>query len=304
MILKKDEPAQLFPEPLSYERIWLEDEDSNGEPISYTDCMESSVLRFMQAVLFDPHSISPSGVPTKVDLELIHTRVKDPEVVAFFEENPNILKPNLYNITDGFETRQAWSRLMNKKNIFNYKRATNGVYKNCAVQGRIEVPTEVEILIEMEPCLHNILSVFRYFLGVDFDEVDQGRSSSWSKNIEAHSKDVSASVQSHFDAAAHQLSRPGMALQFRVRVPNSGDNLLFFVNVDIAVNGWETWRWVLTRRILDVGDTETARRLTQDCAVDSQGNLFFLTSVHSHIDSCIENKNDIPTAVVHPEAME
>jgi len=304
-------PGLLFPDPLSFERIWLEDENSptvvgataratkKGRgggvgkcarsavpPINYTDCMESSVIRFMQAVLFDPCSLSHSGVPTKVDLELVHTRVNDPDVVAFFVHNPEILEAKYYNPKRvGFETRQAWARLVNKRPAFNYKRATNGVYKNDAVQGKVEVPVEVEMLIEMEPCLHNILNVFRHFLGVDFTELDQFRPSSWSKNVEAHSKDVSALVQNHFDAASRQLSRPGMMLQFQVHVRDPCDGARFFVNVDIAVNGRVAWRWVLTRCVLDVGGTETARRLTPNCVEDKQGKPFFLTSKHSHIES-------------------
>jgi len=58
----------------------------------------------------------------------------------------------------------------------------------------------------------------------------------------------------------------------------------FWVNIDIAVNGQRTWRWVLSRRRVDVGDTETARRLTGAPALDEHGNPFFVTSFHSHIE--------------------
>ena len=70
-----------LPDPLDYELIKLLDKMPNGVQISYTDCMESSCLRFMQAMCCDAKSLDEHGRPTRVDLDLVGLIVPDLEVL-------------------------------------------------------------------------------------------------------------------------------------------------------------------------------------------------------------------------------
>merc|ERR1719321_1781177 len=119
---------------------------------------------------------------------------------------------------------------------------------NDALWGDIELPLETEWVLELEPCVHNIIQICRHFLGVDFDEIEAHMP--WSMTCETHALDVSAVAQPYLDAAMKQLSRPGMVLQCRMSVDTR--KCFTFVNIDVGVNGKPAWRWVLTRTEIDI----------------------------------------------------
>jgi hypothetical protein len=271
-----------FPDPIDYQCIWLEDRDSNGAAINYTDCMESSSLRFVQTMLSDLRSLNEMKVPTLVDMELVHQRVQDPLVRSFFERYPSILHESCYDLGSGFDARQAWSRIMTRKPFFRYKRSAEGVYMNNALMGHVDLPLETEWARELEPCVHNIIQICRHFLGVDFDKIEARMP--LSMTCETHALDVSAAAQPYLDEAMNQLSRPGMVLQCRMSVDTTQGFMFFHANIDVGVNGKPTWRWVLTRREIDIGTTAIAGQLAADCALGEDGNPFYVTSAHSHIE--------------------
>lgn len=179
-----------LPEPIDYKRIWLEDRNDRTEAINYTDCMESSTLRFVQACLADQSSLNKSGRPTMVDLNLARARVKDNNVLAFLQANPHILPASSYNSGEGFAARTEWARLMNNKPFFTYKRASTGTYKNDAITGQAATPSEgLRWRLEMEPCVHNIVAVCRHFLGCNLEAVDRHSARHAANSVPAKSQD-------------------------------------------------------------------------------------------------------------------
>merc|ERR550514_1562058 len=125
-----------LPAPLDYESITLLDREPDGDRISYTDCMESSCLRFVQAMLCDTNSLDDRGQPTRVDLDLVRARVPDSQVRGFFQEYPDIFSARDYAPgRRGFKAREAWARLVTHRPFFTYKRSACGVYKNEYLEG-------------------------------------------------------------------------------------------------------------------------------------------------------------------------
>merc|ERR1711988_1551095 len=170
-------------------------------------------------------------------------------------------------------------------------RSQGGVYMNDALSGDAgELPPTTQWVLELQPCLHNIIELCRHFLRVDFSALDRSPAC-WVRTCEIHSLDATAAAQAYLDAAMEQLSRPGMALRCRASVrsrQNMSQRLMaqwFYVDVDFAANSAAEFRWVLTRRQIGIGDTKTARRLAADCAMDEHGQPIFFTSAHSNIEA-------------------
>ena len=287
-------PALNFPEPAECERIQLEDVDYNGEKISYTDCMEFSVLRFMQVVLHDAATLGADGFPTRVDLELVNARCH-PDVVRFFTSHPAILDAIEYDPNgSGFAARQAWARLVTRRPFFSYKRSTSGIYRNDVFDGIVTQPKGDAWVFELEPCVGNVIAACRYFLGVDFSAVDQSCEPPWADGGEGRNADVSCAAQPQIDAAMAQLSRPHMALQCVVKPPEwYGTSGMYFVNFDLACNKRARWRWTLTRQVLQREDVSAFRHgsapaprphCTRHCMCDEHGWPVLATSAHSHIE--------------------
>ena len=173
------------PKPLKYEPVAVTASVLNGK-VTYTDCMESSLLRFMQLALCDLSTISHDGMPTRVDDELVRCRVKDADARAFFEKYPEILPAAEYSYVNlkpgkGCAARNDWAQLVTHKRFFTYKRDTGGVYKNDALTGK--VAQRGEWLLELEPCVHNVMSALTHFLSVDFSacRAPDGRRMPWEK---------------------------------------------------------------------------------------------------------------------------
>jgi hypothetical protein len=258
--------------------ISLTDRNPVGDFIGYTDCMESSVLRFVQAMLADTRSLTPAGVPTCVDPKLVRTRVRDPEIAAFFAKYPDILDADDYFDGVGYEARQDWARLMTRKPFFSNKRSTTGIYKNDVLTGRRQVSAQAEWLLELEPCVANVISVLRHFLGVDFAEVER-EPTPWAGFGEAHTMDVSAAAQPYFDVAMRQLSRPEMELTCTVCPAERRFAGHFCVAIEFDVNREPTWHWELQRHFLDV-----VAPFDAGCAHDQRGRPILTTSAHSVIE--------------------
>jgi hypothetical protein len=253
-----------LPAPLDYEPIKLLDEMPNGGQISYTDCMESSCLRFMQAMCCDAKSLDELGRPTRVDFDLVRKRVPDVQVRKFFHAHPEILPADEYAPgRRGYETREAWARLVTHRPFFTYKRSACGVYKNEWLEG--EKMGSFRWATEMEPCVHNVISLCRNFLGVTFAKEDLEKPM-WNRrcdtNHEALNHDVSGDAQPHLSAAMHQLSRPGfMELQARVQPPRGTYQIRGNINtgthhydtdITFYVNGLGAWTWRLRRKVMSV----------------------------------------------------
>jgi len=243
-----------LPRPLDYETIKLVDTTPSGRRISYTDCMESSCLRFMQAMLCDGTSLDDGSQPTRVDLDLVKRRVPDEQVRAFFRAYPEILPEAEYAPQRrGFKAREDWAQLVAHKPFFTYKRSACGVYKNEYFSGKKTAGPQEPFLweLEMEPCVHNVISLCRHFLGVDFTKEDALKPM-WKRpcdtNHEAFHHDVSGDAQPHLDAAMRQLSRRGcMQLQARLSTTSAFGFGPYYTDVVFEFNGRRAWKWSLWR---------------------------------------------------------
>jgi len=250
-------PVRL-PAPLDYHSIKLLDKDASGSPISYTDCMESSCLRFVQAMLCDAKSLDTHGHPTRVDLDLVQARVKHAALRDFFAEYPEILPNDAYAPgCRGFKAREAWAQLVIHRPFFTYKRSACGLYKNEWLEG--DATGTYRWATEMEPCVHNVISLCRHFLGVDFAKEDAAKPM-WNRrcdtNHECLTHDVSADAKLHLAAAMRQLSRPGL-MELRARVELSGEREFcgmsrYDTDITLEVNGVNAWVWSLRRKFVEV----------------------------------------------------
>ena len=172
----------------------------------------------------------------------------------------------------GFKAREAWARLVTHRPFFTYKRSACGVYKNEWLEG--EKIGSFRWATEMEPCVHNVISLCRHFLGVTFAKEDLEKPM-WNQlcdtNHEALNHDVSGDAQPHLSAAMHQLSRPGiMELQARVQPPRMGGNFRYDTDITFDVNGLGAWTWRLRRKFVLV-PPEVLQELGGDGNEESAG---------------------------------
>lgn len=154
--------------------------------------------------------------------------------------------------------------------------------KNDALTGK--AAQRGEWLLELEPCVHNVFACLEHFLGVDFTPCrpTDGRPMPWEQAGEAHAADVSPAARTCWGFALRSLSRPGLELRGCVHPPRSraAKADVFYVDLDVAVNGAPAWRWVLTRIHL-----APCKHFAHLCAKGEDGKPgVFITSKHSHIE--------------------
>ncbi len=110
-------------EPVEYNLITFNDDDKK---ISYTDCFEVSLLRFLH-ILFVKDSL--------IDLELMKQFMDDSlfceQIINYFTKYKKVHYDALYyESNDGFVERTEWCILLNKNKFFMYK--LYGLYELCA----------------------------------------------------------------------------------------------------------------------------------------------------------------------------
>ena len=182
-----------------------------------------------------------------------------------------------------------WARLVTHRPFFTYKRSACGVYKNEWLEG--EKIGSFRWATEMEPCVHNVISLCRHFLGVTFAKEDLEKPM-WNRrcdtNHEALNHDVSGDAQLHLSAAMHQLSRPGiMELQARVHPPRMGGNFRYDTDITFDVNGLGAWTWRLRRKFVLV-PPEVLQELGGDGNEEKWARI--RTSWHSEINSVAKTR--------------
>ena len=119
----------------------------NNKDRVYTDCMEFSLLRFMQILLYDDKSSRYN--PTILDIPM-----KDILRDYINKYNKIHIKTDYYNTTNGIKERSDWATLVSDHNtIFDY-------YRN----DQSELFTNVK----------NVLLFFNYFfeIPIDFEKPD------------------------------------------------------------------------------------------------------------------------------------
>ena len=129
-------------EPVLYNLINFIDED---KIISYTDCFEISLLRFLHGVF-----VSNNSGKLVFDSERMKTFMLDtPEcnqLIDFFSLHSKIEPGEEYyqdKKSDGYQLRTDWCVFLNKKSFFRYKK--DNKYELCA-------------------CLNNLYAFFKVFL--------------------------------------------------------------------------------------------------------------------------------------------
>ena len=110
-------------EPVKYGPIKIIEKSEYGYVfISYTDCFEISLLRFLH-VLF--------GKNGRIDLIKLHKFAGINELYNYFLTNPNYSNnSDYYETSEGFKLRADWCSFLNNRNIFQYKKENK--YEVCA----------------------------------------------------------------------------------------------------------------------------------------------------------------------------
>lgn len=115
-------------EPVEYNLITFKD---NKTRVSYTDCFEVSLLRFLHFVFNNDYKMDI----VKMKSFMFNTKYCK-QLVKFFENNNDIHHDAEYYDTDeGIKIRTKWCIFLNKRFFFQYK--LEGKYEVCASNGNL-----------------------------------------------------------------------------------------------------------------------------------------------------------------------
>ena len=112
-----------IPEPVTYGPVTINNDDTL---ITYTDCFEISLLRFLHLVFGENCHINMDNLAKYMD-DSDHCN----QLFDFFKEhNTYYLTADYYDTKDGFDERTRWCQLLNDSKLFNYKKYNK--YEVCA----------------------------------------------------------------------------------------------------------------------------------------------------------------------------
>ncbi len=104
-------------EPVQYNRIEFKD---NKQKISYTDCFEISLLRFLHSIF-----LKKVDYCYKMDIQRMATYMYAnkhcKQIIKFFLNNPDIHLDADYYENEGYPLRTKWCIFLNKRPFFRYK---------------------------------------------------------------------------------------------------------------------------------------------------------------------------------------
>ena len=104
-------------DPVKYNLISFKD---NKNKISYTDCFEISLLRFLHAVF-----IKKDNESFKIDINRMKCFMNNnkfcKQIIAFFTNNSEIHLDQNYYEKDGYAIRTKWCIFLNNRPFFRYK---------------------------------------------------------------------------------------------------------------------------------------------------------------------------------------
>lgn len=132
---------------------------NNGR--NYTDCMEFSLLRFLQLLMYDKEQLCnylQSSYVLKESINKNDLKISNKslyiELLEFIERYPNIYPYAKYYLSnpEGIEQREGWTKLVSDRNFFDY-------YRNDGA----ELFTSVE----------NILNFFNGFFGMGLNIIPE-----------------------------------------------------------------------------------------------------------------------------------
>ena len=131
---------QKYPRPVPYGPIKIiKNTEEEYKVISYTDCMEISLLRFLHMIF---------GNKGKMELKQ-HSHLQcHNELVSYLFDKVFSYDVNYYETKIGFQERANWCNFLNERDIFKYKK--NNLYEVCA-------------------SLENLFSFFSYFFNISFE---------------------------------------------------------------------------------------------------------------------------------------
>ena len=170
--------------------------NNNGR--TYTDCMEFSLLRFLQLLMYDKELLA-SYLQSSYFLKELHKSTHI-ELLQFIDMYPNIYPHALYYLSniEGIKQREDWTKLLSDKDFFDY-------YRNDGA----ELFTSVE----------NILNFFNGFFGMSLNitpeyhqqslDIIGEKFSSLTKSIRIKKSEPIIEVkQMNVECAMRYLSRP------------------------------------------------------------------------------------------------
>jgi len=193
----------------------------NNGSITYTDCMEFSLLRFLQLLLYDPRQIGKDGFSFYPNMEgLIKTHIKKYGKIYEIAE---------YYLSDGKIEREEWANFLSNKEFMKYYRNDN-----C----------------ELFTCLTNIFNFFNIFLGLKFKNIEEigKKFSNKNKNISICIKETKTyKKEMKMKEIIDLLSRPEDEYEI---------NKKYFVKdsktiISISIDNMHFYEWILTEIVID-----------------------------------------------------
>ena len=195
---------------------------NNGE-ISYTDCMEFSLLRFLQLLFYDPKQICKEGYSFYPNMEGM--------LKNYVKKYKKIYQKSEYYLREGKIEREEWACLLSNKEYMKYYRNDN-----C----------------ELFTCVSNIFNFFLVFLGLKFNSFEEigKKFSNKSKNISISIKQTKTyKKEMNMKEIMDLLSRPDEEY-----IENINKN--FFVKdsktiILISIDNNHSYEWILSEMSID-----------------------------------------------------
>lgn len=215
--------------------------------VAYTDCVESSFMRFFQLVLHDLEFRGQcASVRGRIDLGYLTSICDDQELIGFFTQWPEIHDAEYYDEGHpGYAIRTEWCAFLTRRNErFQYVRTPKNQFLDDVVSDGDMPPAEMVFQYELDATVHNHISVF----AASFPGLRSALPSPLSIVEDLEDSSVYAPL---FEALASFFSRPGFTLRISLdQLKRFGLSSFWFSSLDlrISINGIQLWIWTISRR--------------------------------------------------------
>jgi hypothetical protein len=256
----------IIPEPVEYglityktfENESIENKTVEDEiTISYTDCFEISLLRFLHLVF---------GKDGEINLDYLNTFMDDSEQCNrlykyFINNNMYYVPDEYYKSKDGFVERANWCKFLNESKCFHYKKS--GKYELCA---------SIENLVTFFKTFFPKIQIKTELLELNYENIKKNK-------IFQNYRDVLGEIYSQLNFNYN------FEVSLRYKIEYKPDKIYMMLIQKIYVDEFLLYEWeiyqfygrsedIITERI--TGHSEL--RFNQDCDSDSD----------SYIDSDID----------------
>lgn len=189
-------------QPVEYAGIEFKD---FKKKISYTDCFEISLLRFLHSVFITKKNDEYVMDITRMKTFMYQTK-ECKQIINFFKTNNKIKLESSYYENEGYPIRALWCIFLNKRSFFRYKKEDK--YEVCA-------------------SLHNLFAFFKvFFPKITFDQPnDQDR------------------LNSIFSSLSNENAKFSCELVNKTNIKSS--QIFYTNTFTISINNIELYEWLI-----------------------------------------------------------